>query len=234
VSDGTTTSASATVSITVLNAGPVANDDVINLSWGAWIVITPQDNDTDANGDPLVITAITAAKYAPVSFTPEAIRYDGRGGFVGTDTFTYTISDGAGGTSTATVTINIGNGAPVAVDDEATTLHDVPVTIDVLTNDSDPDTGDVLSVASVGDPAHGSAVVLSDQVVYTPNAGFVGDDTFTYVITDFAGVSAVATVTVHVTNTAPVAVDDSATTVHGTSTTVDVVGNDSDADGDGW
>ncbi|MBK9237884.1 MAG: cadherin-like domain-containing protein [Rhodoferax sp.] len=61
--------------------------------------------------------------------------------FVGTDTFTYTISDGNGGTDTATVSVTVGpnaNDAPDAINDIASTTEDTPVTVVVRSNDTDP------------------------------------------------------------------------------------------------
>ena len=74
--------------------------------------------------------------------------------------------------------LEVVNQPPVAVDDEAETDHDTPVTFDVLANDTDPD-GDTLTVDAVGTPANGTATHTSDQVAYTPNPGFAGTDTFT-------------------------------------------------------
>ena len=51
------------------------------------------------------------------------------------------------------------NAAPKAVDDTATTTQGTAVDIDVLANDTDADEGDELSVESVTEPAHGTAVV---------------------------------------------------------------------------
>jgi hypothetical protein len=66
------------------------------------------------------------------------------------------------------------------VDDTAVTDRDVSVPIYVLFNDGSAD-GAALSVASTTDPTHGSAAIYFDgSVIYTPDAGFVGDDTFEY------------------------------------------------------
>jgi hypothetical protein len=87
---------------------------------------------------------------------------------------------------------------PVAQDDFATTLRDTAVTIAVLANDSDPD-GDALTVTGVTDPPNGSAVANPDgTVTYTPDAGFVGADSFDYTIGDGAGGTDSATVSVTV------------------------------------
>ncbi|RDH80494.1 tandem-95 repeat protein [Mycolicibacterium moriokaense] len=77
------------------------------------------------------------------------------------------------------------NQTPVAADDVADTSEDTAVPIDVLANDTDPDTGDVLTVTSVGQPANGTAVLNPDgTVTYTPNTDFNGEDTFTYTASD--------------------------------------------------
>ena len=75
----------------------------------------------------------------------------------------------------------------------------MPVRIDVLGNDSDPD-ADTLSVASATSGTSGSTRVNGDgTITYTPAGGFAGTDTFTYTLSDGAGGTAVTTVTVTVT-----------------------------------
>jgi len=127
------------------------------------------------------------------------------------------------------------NTAPVAVDDTASTTQGTPVTISVLANDSDAD-GDPLTIASVTRPSNGKAVVNANQTItYTPNSNFSGPtDSFTYTISDGRGGSATAkvSITVSAVNTAPVAVNDTASTTQGTPVTIVVLANDSDADGD--
>jgi filamentous hemagglutinin family protein len=107
-----------------------------------------------------------------------------------TDTFTYTING-----QTATVTITLTNGLPVAVDDLAATYQGQAVKINVLTNDTDPDMGDVLKVVILNEevdlPKNGTLVLNQDgTVTYTPNASFIGDDSFKYAVTDGANTSA--------------------------------------------
>ena len=78
------------------------------------------------------------------------------------------------------------NASPVAVDDFVTTDAGAAVVIDVLANDSDPD-HDSLSLTNVSDPTHGSAQINGSTITYTPDAGFAGDDSFTYTIEDGRG-----------------------------------------------
>ena len=89
------------------------------------------------------------------------------------------------------------NRPPNARDDSVTTNQNIPVTIDVLANDDDPDL-DTLTVISAGTPAHGNAIVVGDQIVYTPNAGWTGTEYFSYFIEDPDGATSSATITVYV------------------------------------
>lgn len=93
------------------------------------------------------------------------------------------------------------NQDPTALNDSATTNQDTAVTVDVLANDSDPDSGDVLSVGSVTQGSNGSVTNNGSSVTYTPNAGFTGSDSFTYTVSDGNGGSDTATVNVTVNAT---------------------------------
>ena len=124
--------------------------------------------------------------------------------------------------------------APVATNATATTTEDIPVTIDVLANDTDVD-GDPLTVTNLTQPTNGTTTLNVDNTVtYTPNAGFSGSDSFTYTANDGIADSNVATVsvTVNAVNDAPVATNDTATTTEDIPVTIAVLANDTDADGD--
>ena len=110
------------------------------------------------------------------------------------------MSDGHAASAPATVTIDIAsvNDAPVAKDDNATVESGQPLAIDPTANDSDAD-GDALAVLSVGQPANGTISLSGNTVTYNANSGFVGRDSFTYVITDGKRSTATATVNVDVT-----------------------------------
>jgi lysophospholipase L1-like esterase len=105
-----------------------------------------------------------------------------------------------------------GNESPIAVDDNAQTVSETPVTIDVIANDKDPD-GSLQpnTVAILSAPDHGSAISNGDgTVTYTPDTGFTGPtDTFTYTVNDDEGATSnTATVTVSIQNLAPQANND--------------------------
>ncbi len=92
----------------------------------------------------------------------------------------------------------IGNRPPIAVDDFTTTPQDTPIDIDVLANDSDPNSGDTLTVAGVSQGSQGTVTNHGTYVAYTPDTGFTGDDSFTYTIADGNGESDTASVTINV------------------------------------
>ena len=194
-------------------------------------------NDSDPDGDNLTISSLGNPSNGTAVINGDKIVYTPEAGFTGEDSFTYFISDGRGGTATAIETITVKavvapNKAPIAKDDTATTPEETAVTLATLSNDSDPD-GDNLTITNVVNPTNGTAVINGQTIVYTPKAGFSGTDTFQYTISDGNGGTATATETVIVTavNKAPNAVNDTATT--GCSViTIDVLGNDTDPDGD--
>ncbi|HZN19292.1 MAG TPA: tandem-95 repeat protein [Micromonosporaceae bacterium] len=145
------------------------------------------------------------------------------------------LGDGIGPASLAPVAVTslpaLGtNHIPNPADDSATTSPGVAVTVNVLANDTDAD-GDTLTVTAVGAPAHGGAVNNGDgTVTYTPDAGFCGDDTFTYAVSD--GTATVPASVNVAMNCPPVAVNDAATTAEDTAVAVSVLANDTDPDGD--
>ena len=196
--DPSNASASQSFQITVTNPGPAAVDDSATTGGGTPVTIAVLGNDSDTDGDPLAVTTTTAPAHgAVVRNSDNTLTYTPTTGYLGQDSFTYTISDGQGGTATATVTIDIVNRAPVATNDSATTPEDTPVTIAVLANDTDPD-GDPLSVTSAS-ALHGTVVRnLDGTLTYTPAANYNGADTISYQVTDGHGGTATATVAVTV------------------------------------
>jgi Calx-beta domain/Bacterial Ig domain len=94
---------------------------------------------------------------------------------------------------------NYPNNAPVANADSTGTIPGQPVTVAVLTNDSDPD-GDTVTITAAGPATSGSVTVIGNNtlVQYTPAAGFCGNASFPYTVNDGRGGTATATVTVTV------------------------------------
>ncbi|UXA15896.1 Ig-like domain-containing protein [Mycobacterium sp. SMC-4] len=237
--DGTASSGVATVTITVtaVNDAPVANDDGFTVDEDTVLVGNVLTNDTDVDGDDLTVELVAGPANGSLVLNADgSFTYTPNQDFHGSDSFTYTASDGtaASGVATVTITVTAVNDAPVAVDDAFTVDEDTVLVGNVLTNDSDVD-GDDLTVELVAGPANGSLVLNADgSFTYTPDADFHGSDSFTYTAGDGTASSGVATVTITVTavNDAPVAVDDSFTVDEDTVLVGNVLTNDSDVDGD--
>ena len=198
-----------TATVTIAENGlPVANDDAAMTDEDTPVIIDVLGNDTDANNDPLTVSAVTQGANGVVANNGGNVTYTPNLNFNGVDVFTYTADDGNGGNNVATVTVTVNpiNDSPVANDDVVNALEDAQITIDVLANDLDVD-GDVLTVAQVTQSNAGGLVINNGtDVTYTPPANFSGADSFTYVAFDGALQNG-ATVTVNVApiNDAPVA-----------------------------
>ncbi|HHC6604408.1 TPA: tandem-95 repeat protein [Vibrio parahaemolyticus] len=151
----------------------------------------------------------------------------------GKETITFTAKDPSGESVSQTVNFTV---TPVAdiVADKTTVVEDTPTIIKVLGNDTFEGDDKVVSLDAENGPKNGTVIVNNDgTVTYTPDDNYVGEDTFTYIVTS-GGVSESTTVNVDVTpvNDAPVAKDDIATTQEDTAVTIDVMPNDTDVDGD--
>lgn len=180
------------------NKAPQTVADELSTEKDQAITLNVLSNDSDANGDALTIIEVSKPQFGTATTDGQTITYTPNVGFEGADTFTYLVSDGKGGETAGSVTINVGtNQFPIAGEDSATTAPGAAVTINVGANDSDPD-GDALAIIIDRGPSNGTVTVETGQIVYTPNAGFTGTDTFTYIVTDGKGGTATATVTVTV------------------------------------
>jgi len=243
VNDGNLFSEPAVVTITVTPVPdpPIAVDDNATTNENTPVTIAVTGNDSDPFGAALTIVSLTQPSNGTAVVSGTSIVYTPAAGFIGVDTFTYTI-EGTEGTATATVTVTVlnVNEPPVAVNDAYTTAEDTPLTVPapgVLVNDNDPDLGDALTVVLVSGPSNGTVTQNGDgSFVYTPAAHFNGVDSYTYRVRDAGGLeSNIATVTITVTPVPdpPVAVDDSYVVAEDSVLTISAPGvkvNDSDPD----
>jgi VCBS repeat-containing protein len=149
-----------------------------------------------------------------------------------------TATERANGNSASTtarlvVTVLPVNDAPVAANDSITVKANQTVSIAVLANDTDAD-GNSLATKLVSGPKHGNVIRNSDGgFSYSADCGFTGSDSFTYRVNDGELDSNVATVTISVVaNKVPVAVNDKVTTAEDTPLKINLLANDTDADGD--
>jgi large repetitive protein len=233
----TTASPSATA---VLTGQPSSSNDAASCESAPGTFATPtaaDDSYTLPTGTPFTASAPgvlgndtatrpTASLLSPptdsTSFTLNAdgsFTYTASPGFSGTDTFTYKAVDFFGrSTATATVTLHV---TPVANPDSYTTPYQTTLDVaapGVLGNDS----GTTLTVTSHTAPAHGSLTLDGDgSLLYTPNSGYAGGDSFNYTVTDSSNQTSTATVALTVSLPgAPVAAADTYATTAGSTLSV--------------
>lgn len=245
---GVRQSATVTVQVTEINDPPVAvNDSFDVIQNSALNVLDVLANDTrgvDAGvgSETLRVTQVsTGSNGGTIEVGPSGlnVRYTPVTSFVGTETFTYTLSDGRGGTATATATVTVRPlvPPPTALDDSFTVQEDsTSASHNVLANDSPVSPSHTLSIRNVGSSTVGSTVSVSSDrrsIVYQPAANFAGQEVLTYTLEASDGGIATGRVTFTVTNVndPPSAVDDTLTVESsGGPVSVDVLANDTDVD----
>jgi VCBS repeat-containing protein len=203
------------------SAGVLANDHHPHGDWLDAVLVTGP-----AHG------GLTLYEDGSFLYTPTDAAY------VGSDSFTYKATDGTEETDTVTVSIDVVNSPPAAAGAAFQVHHDQTLYapgLGLMEFVSDTDHDD-LTITVLSDVAHGDLALSNDgTLTYTPDAGFVGADSFTYKLNDGAADSNPATVIVDITNTKPTAAGLTYQVLHGTtldSGGVGVLSAASDADGD--
>ncbi|HLF41162.1 MAG TPA: cadherin-like domain-containing protein, partial [Acidimicrobiia bacterium] len=225
------------VAMTALNANepPVAVDDLVSIDEDTPITVDLLTNDRDPDGGVLTLRSVGTPMRGSAAVVGGSVLYTPNPDYNGTDFFTYTVADDRGDTATGRVNVTIKSvdDKPKAVDDTASALEDTAVAIPVLANDTG--LGDGIATLTASGPSKGTATVnMGDQTVtYTPNADFVGSDSFEYEVTDTDGDSSTGKVSVSVVDVddIPVANDDTDTVRAGRDVTIDVTANDTSPDG---
>jgi len=201
----------------------------------------------DPDGDSVSLTGLDSSpQQGSATVKSTWIDYTPNQNASGTDSFTYTVTDRQGARASARVRVAISaapslNQNPVAVPDTVLTRPDRMVTVNVLSNDVDPD-GDPLTLEEDGletatpelDPQVRSSSTLQ---IHTPSQA--GTYLVSYTVSDGRGGSARGTVTVYVQDDAPlkapIARDDFVTyedlPTDGSAVRVKVLENDEDPDG---
>ncbi|NQX81015.1 MAG: DUF11 domain-containing protein, partial [Flavobacteriaceae bacterium] len=230
-----------------------AVDDIANTYMDIPVSGNLLTNDEDGEDDVNTITQSTITTTEGGVVTIDTItgeyNYIPVAGFVGDDTFEYTICDDVDPQicSTASVTITVMknpvegvNNNPVATNDTATTEGVNPVKISVLTNDFDINKDNItLSTDLVTQPEYGTVVINDDgTITYTPEEGYTGKYTFVYQICDDGEPSLCDTAIVSVTVLADDGInntyanDDSYNVSENGTMTANVMSNDTDIEGD--
>jgi len=197
--DGNQDSNVATVNILVTgsNTAPVADDQAVT---------TPQDtaqnillSASDTDNDALAYTIVSQPSNGVLSGTAPNLAYTPNSNFSGSDSFTFKANDGQLDSNVATVHILVTNTVvpntpPLANDQTITTAQDTAKSITLTASDAD---NNPLTYSVVSNPAHGALSGTAPNLTYTPNAGFSGEDSFTFKANDAKADSNVAAI--HIT-----------------------------------
>ncbi|OMP77848.1 tandem-95 repeat protein, partial [[Flexibacter] sp. ATCC 35208] len=195
---GGTMTATGTISlgITAVNDAPTGPDT--NEETNQDTELDSNVTATDLDGDAVTFTLLTNPSHGTVTVNSDGTyQYIPTTGYIGTDVFTVTVSDGHGGSSIITVNITVKkvNHNPVDATVNNTINEDVTLDSSVSTTDAD---GDVLTFTKGTDPAHGTVTVNTDGTyTYVPTADYNGTDGFTVLVSD--GNGGTATITVNIT-----------------------------------
>jgi FtsP/CotA-like multicopper oxidase with cupredoxin domain len=199
---GLSTTQSWNITVGDVNDRPLAAiDSYAMIKGGTLVVPAPgvlaNDSDPDA-GDTLTATNYSTPTTGSLSGNPDgSFSYTPPAGFTGMTGFNYIARDNAGLASQTKGWVSIAvraNKAPVTVDDVAITPINTAVTIDVLGNDSDPDTAidaanhidpATVFIPAGGNPVLGAVTANADgSITYTPAPNFVGSEVFAYAVKD--------------------------------------------------
>ncbi|WJH42182.1 Ig-like domain-containing protein [Aliirhizobium terrae] len=221
VSDGTATSTyTVTVTVTPVNDAPIGSDTAISATSGS-TTTGSLPSATDPEGSPVTYGLGTQAQHGTVTINADgSYSYTPVAGYVGSDSFTYTVSDGQA-TSTYTVTVSVGaaNQPPVGADANVVAFEDTPLNgrLPVAT-DAD---GDALTYGLGAQAVHGTVTVNRDGTyTYVPTLNYNGTDTFIYTVSDGRSTSTyTVTITVDPVNDPPVGSDTSVSVPEGETIT---------------
>ena len=172
-----------TITVDVVPATPIVDDDNEQTPPNTSVTVDALDNDTQPQGLPLEITNITTQPENGVcEIINGQVQYVPNKDFIGSDSCGYVACiKGTAECDEGIVNVDVVPSAPGANDDTALTTPDTPVNVDVLDNDTHPQ--DLpLEVTDIStQPENGSCEVLEDQVMYSPNPGYIGLDSCEYV-----------------------------------------------------
>ncbi|MCG7637876.1 tandem-95 repeat protein [Alteromonas sp. CNT1-28] len=233
ISDGNGGEATAQITVTVenVNDAPTLEGGEVSTNQDTPLSINVLSNANDIDGDTLTIASAEATN-GTVEIVNGVVTFTPADGFHGTATITVCVADQSGAQACATYTVTVidTNDAPVVLNLTFTMEEDATLPIQLQGSDAD---GDALTYQLVTSP-DGELVGRLPNVLYAPDADFSGTTTFTFTANDGEETSNVGTVTINVNpvNDAPVARDDAISLGNYNPAEIDVLANDSDADGD--
>ena len=197
LSDGTANSSVETISITItaVNDAPTMSDRFETVAEDGSLPMVFSGSDID--GDAMSYSIVSGPTNGTLTGTTANRTYTPNPNFSGTDSFTYTASDGTADSNVATMTITVDpiNDPPVANAQSVTVDEDSSVSITLGGSDIE---NDALTFSIVSQPTNGTVTGTGANVTYTPNANYSGSDSFTFTARDAEANSNIATIAITV------------------------------------
>jgi hypothetical protein len=196
VTDGTSTSNVATVSITVNQASPVASSQSVTTAFATAVSIT-----LVATGPPTITySVVTGPAHGTLTGTAPSLTYTPGSNYAGADSFTFKANNG-GDSNIATVSITVtAPPVPVASSQSVTAGYQTATAVTLGATGL----GTITYTITVA-PAHGTLSGTAPSLTYTPASSYSGADSFSFTATNPGGTSAAATVSITVLPLPPVA-----------------------------
>ncbi|WP_158622213.1 kelch repeat-containing protein [Corallococcus sp. CA047B] len=213
------------VRVTEDNAVPIALNTTVSTPKNTPVAVTLSG--TDADSDSLAYSIAQNPQHGTVSGAGAFLVYTPATGYSGLDTFSFRVNDGVADSSAGTVTLRVNNAIPVALAVSVTTSKAKPVQVTLAGLDGDQDP---LTFRLITQPLRGTLSGSAPHLTYTPNAGYVGTDSFTYRASDGSTESWPVPVTLSTVNLAPVARSATLTTVVGQGVPFTLEATDADGD----
>jgi uncharacterized repeat protein (TIGR01451 family) len=189
------------LTVNAVNDAPAADSQSVVTGEDTPKAITLTGSDADSNTLNFII--VDNPSHGSLSGAAPNVTYTPEANYNGADSFTFKINDGSVDSNLATVsiTVNSVNDAPQATGESYSTNENTALNVaapGVLGNDTDIDNA-TLSAVKVTNPSHGTVTLNSNgSFTYTPQAGFSGEDSFTYKANDGGLDSNTATVSITV------------------------------------
>jgi len=184
---------------------------------------------SDPEGQPLTYVIIADPRFGKLTGSTGTRVYTPNANFNGVDTFTFIANDGSLDSDPAVFYLRVlpVNDTPVAHDVGVPVAANTAVTVPLMVTDPDDS---VFTLNVVAQPRHGTAEIVGAlEIRYVPSAGFTGNDTVLFTVTDAQGLesdTAHITIAAGGTNLKPVATRQTVSMLEDSALTIVLGGTD--------
>jgi gliding motility-associated-like protein len=226
------------ISVNPINDAPLVNNEQLSTNEDVVLNANILSNDSDVDGTLSVNIVLlqNPANGVAVVDASGNLTYTPNPDFNGNDQLIAAVCDNDGlcVNDTVFITVNPVDDLPLVNNENLVTNENVAANGDILANDSDLDGPVIIQLPALVSPLNGSAIIQTDGTfVYTPNAGFNGNDLLVVLVCDGQGncVNDTVFITVNPVNDLPLVFNEQLTTLEDVPLNANILLNDSDPDG---